>query len=191
MNLKECFRSAKRYIEKEADFFSRYQLLKNTYRFQKNFPSFFDFYPKTLPFRNKEGNLVFEKALSIKRSCGERLWVESTKKLTLEEKENYQVVIIPNRHEHDGNTDFSKLFEEKLINNPLEKHPIAKFVRGIRYHNDPNEYERKVENMKNVKSVYIVASLIDDTDFLEVADVASQYINNGAKEVNLIAPFYR
>lgn len=176
-------------IKNEIDYFNRYRALRDTYPRNRNFPSYFDFDKKTLPYTNNEGSLVYEKALSLKRSYGEKIWNKSTTRLTSEQRQDFQIVVIPNRHEHDGDEDFSKSFQRNLEENKLGKHPVATFKRGMAYHNDPHEGVRTVENMVNVKSVYIVASPIDEQDFDEIRLIANQYLNNGAREVNLISPF--
>jgi len=176
-------------IKNEIDYFRRYRVLRDTYPKNINFPSYFDFDKKTLPYRNDEGSLVYEKALSLKRSYGEKIWNRSTARLTNEERQDFQIVMIPSRHEHDGDLDFSKSFQQNLEENALGGHPVATFKRGMAYHNDPHEGERLIENMVNAKSVYIVASPLDEQDFDEIRFTANQYLNNGALEVNLIAPF--
>lgn len=188
-SIAEHIKFGKERLSEETNYYKRYLLLKNTYPLTKNFPSYFDFDKRTLPFKDENGNLVFPRAISLKRSYGEKIWVEATGRLTDEQRQDFQIVIIPSHHEHDGDEDFSKKFQTALTDLPLNDYPIATFKRGIQYYADPYEGERKVENMVNVKSAYIVASPIDEQDFEEIRFIANQYISNGALEVNLISPY--
>lgn len=174
---------------KEIDYYRGYLALRKTYSLTRNFPSYFDFDRKTLPFEDKADNLVFPKALSLKRNYGEKLWNKATRRLTEEQRQDFQIIVIPNRHNHDGDEDFSKKFQASLSLSPLGNYPVATFKRGMQYYEDPHEGERKVENMVNAKSVYIVASPLDEQDFEEIRLIANQYLSNGALEVNLISPF--
>lgn len=176
-------------LRKEIDYYRGYRALKDTYPLTRNFPSYLDFNRKTLPFKDETGNLVFPRALSLERSYGEKIWDKATKRLTDEQKQDFQIVVIPSRHEHDGDEDFSKKFQASLLESPLGKSPLATFKRGMQYYEDPYEGERTVEGMVNVKSAYIVASPLDEQDFEEIRFIANQYLGNGALEVNLISPF--
>ena len=176
-------------LRQETDYYKGYSALKKTYPLNRNFPGYFDFDRKTLPFKDKTGNLVFPRALSLKRRHGENIWNKATRRLTDEERQDFQIVIIPNRHEHDGDKDFSKKFQASLSESPLGKNPVAAFKRRMQYYEDPHEGERRVVGMVNVKSVYIVASPLDEQDFDEIRFIANQYLSNGALEVNLISPF--
>ncbi len=176
-------------IHTELGYYRGYQALKATYPLTRNFPSYINFDRKTLPFKDETGNLVFPRALSLKRKYGENIWNKATRRLTDEERQDFQIVVIPSRHEHEGDKDFSKKFQASLFKSPLGKNPVATFKRGMQYYEDPHEGERKVVEMINVKSVYIVASPLNEQDFDEIRFIANQYLSNGALEVNLVSPF--
>ncbi len=173
----------------EKDYHKGYQELKRTYPLTKNFPSYSDFDRQTLPFEDERGNLVFPKALSLKRSYGEKAWNKTTDKLTEKQRQDFQIVVVPSRHGHDGDEDFSTKLRASLSKFPLGNHHVATFKRGMQYYQDPHEGERTVENMANVQSVYIITSPLDEQDYDEIRFIANQYRNNGAIEVNLISPF--
>lgn len=183
-------------INLEYEYYQRYRELKKTYPKNRNFPSFFDFDTKTLPYKDKDGEMIYEKALSLKRSYCQKLWKEKSKIITPQERQNFQIVTISPRNslERDNNgkyftnPDFSNKLYEELQVDQLGPNPIARFVRGEPYKGTDKERDGKVEGLKKVSSVFIVASPIDEIDTLEIIRVASEYRMQGAKEVILIAP---
>ena len=61
-------------LTREVNYYRGYLALRKTYPLNRNFPGYFDFDRKTLPFEDKTGNLVFPRALSLKRKHGPGLF---------------------------------------------------------------------------------------------------------------------
>lgn len=145
-------------------------------------------YPYQLKLPNGEIRTVFDRALCLKRDWGEKLWIEKTRRLTKEERKDCQVVIIPPKNERQSNGDFTSglLKDQEMLN--IGKYPAAVFNR-TRYENI--EYGKRIVNQRKVKSVYIVSSAVTQDDISDILAVANEYKNEGAIEINLIAPFIK
>ena len=147
---------------------------------------------ETLPYQitlpNGEKRAVFDRAICIKRDWGEAIWMNKTNKLSERERTNCQVVVIPPRSEKKGNGDFSNELIKDLKTNQISKSPVA-ILERTKY--EVVEYGKKIVGQQNVKSVYIVASAVSEDDLADIISVAQEYKDNGAIEVNLIAPFIK
>lgn len=140
----------------------------------------------TLP--NGEIKDVFPHALGMTREWGEKIWIKATNRLTKEERKDCQVVIIPPKQEKLGNGDFSSTLLKDLKGEQIGKYPMAIF-RRTRY--EKIEYGKNIDGQRKVKSVYIVASAVTEEDLSNIRAVAQEYRDEGAIEVNLIAPFIK
>ena len=179
--------------EKVEEYKKRYPLL-NT-----EFPPYKAFVKDTLPYEDKDRNIVYAKALTLKRGWSQEFWKDKSK-LSKEDRENFQIVVISPRDRKKENPglegsfntpDFTESFYQDLTEKPLGKNPIAKFERGEPYKKTDLEREGKIKDQRKVKSVYIVASLLDGIDIDEIIQAASEYRQNGAIEINLVAPFIK
>jgi phosphoribosylpyrophosphate synthetase len=192
--------------ENQRSYKKRHELLNTKIPFKA-------FDEDTLPYRKLDSSLwapepdenpiVFERALSIKRDWSSWFWKKKSEVLkNPEDRKNFQIVTISPKDskEREGslqrsvegkyytNPDFSEALFDDLSMNQLGPHPIAKYKRGMHYAVTDNEREGKVENRKDVNTVFIVASPVDNTDLNEIVEIANEYRQNGTKEVILIAP---
>lgn len=149
------------------------------------------FVEDTLPYPGRNGEVVFRKALALKREWSAEHWRQKLTERSKEDRENCQVVVIPPRDPNNNNKDFSEAMLNDLKQNPLGRYPVAHLERQP-YHDDTGDSGRKVVGRKKVKTVYIVASIVDDHDVADVQHVASQYKLYGEDvEVNLVSPFIK
>ncbi len=173
--------SAAEIFRKQLEYQRRYELLGIKY------PPLNAFVEDSLPVEGRRGP-VFKKALALKREWSAEHWRMKNIDLTPEERLNCQVVVVPPRNLENKNKDFSEEFYESLKQKPLGKYPVARLDRQD-YKGD-KEKGRKIIGEKKVRSVYIVSSLVDERDILDVAFIASQYrLNNENVEINLVSPF--
>lgn len=154
----------------------------------KGFPPPAAFVGNTLPREGEKGNILFERALSLTRKWAAHFWQSSVDKLTPEQKQNYQIIIISPRKK-GVNDDFSQALLKQYENNQSLPHPVA-FLERTSY--EEIEYGRKIENQTHsVDSVYIVCSPTDDATLMDIVSVAGEYKRRGAKQITLIAPFIK
>lgn len=180
-------------INEQMSYRERHALLKAAFPKVSRLPPLDAFVKHTLPFQRTVGEkeIVFAKALALKREYSQTFWKRKTEKLGLteEERRDFQVVFIPPSREKNGDRDFTKQLYAELEKKNLGKYPPAKLVKGERYRNDPFEAPYKIENFHRAKSVYIVTSPLSKGDFTDIAMVAQEYRRLGAKEVILVSPF--
>lgn len=180
-------------VNQDLPYIERYRLLQTNISPRLTTPPFRAFIKERLPFQLKSGQkeVVFAHALALKREWSQQFWKEKTDQLRLTERErkDVQIVVIPPSRQKNGDGDFSKKFYADLKRKPLGKYPVAKFIRGQKYGNEPYESEYLIENFKKAKSIYIIASPLSKSDFADINFVAGQYLMNGAKEIILVAPF--
>lgn len=173
------------YQQKQAEYEKRFALLRIKY------PPINAFVKETLPFPGRGGEVVFKRALALKRSWSAEHWQMKLADRSKEDRENCQVVVIPPRDPNNNNKDFSSNLHEELKKTQLGRHPVARLERQD-YKGDTGDIGRKIIGKKKVKTVYIVASIIDDHDMADVQHVASQYKMYGEDvEVNLVTPFLK
>lgn len=145
----------------------------------------------TLPHLGRNGEVIFGKALALKRKWSAEHYQIKITERSKEDRENCQIVVIPPRDPNNKNKDFSKEFYNDLRENQLGKYPVVKLERQD-YKGDTGDIGRKIIGKKKVKTVYIVASIVDDHDLEDVRHVASQYQLYGEDvEINLVAPFIK
>ena len=149
------------------------------------------FIEDTLPYLGRNGEIVFKKALTLKRE-----WSSTDYQCKLEgrsqfDREDCQVVVIPPRDPNNKNKDFSEEFLNDLKKNRLGKHPVAILERQ-NYKGDTGDSGRNILGKKKVKTVFIVASIVDDHDLVDVQHVAYKYRQYGEDvEINLVSPFIK
>ncbi|MFA6390959.1 MAG: phosphoribosyltransferase [Patescibacteria group bacterium] len=171
--------------QKFFDYEKRYQLLGPT-----KVP-LGAFVKDTLPFLGRNGEIVYKKALTLKREWSSADYQAMTKGRTQFQKEDYQIVIIPPRNPTSENKDFTEDFLKKLKDNKSGKYPVATLSRQD-YKGDTGDQGRNIIGRKKVRTVYIVASIVDDHDLVDVLHVAHKYKEYGEDvEINLIAPFIK
>jgi len=158
----------------------------------------------TLPHRSllQEGNpVIYERALSIKRKWNAEFWKKKSEIIKPEERKNFQIVTIAPRDpesrlinnerlpekKYFTHQDFSEAFTKELSLEQFGPHPIAQYKRGQHYKDD-HDHVSMIDNRKDVNTVFIVASPVDETDLSEIVATAEEYRKNGAKEVILISP---
>lgn len=171
--------------KKQLEYERRYKLLGPT-RVPLN-----AFVEDSLPYPGRNGEVVFKKALTLKRE-----WATTDYQKMLEgrsnfEREDYQVVVIPPRNPNNKNKDFTEDFINSLNEERLGKYPVATLERQD-YKGDTGDQGRSILGKKKVKTVYIVASIVDDHDLADVQHVAYKYRQYGEDvEINLVSPFIK
>lgn len=172
-------------IQKNLDYEKRYQLLGPT-----KVP-LSAFVKDTLPYLGRNGEVVFKKALTLRREWSAADYQTMLEGRTQFQREDFQVVVIPPRDSNNKNKDFTEEFINNLNENKLGKYPVAKLERQ-EYKDDDGDQGRSVNGRKKVKTVYIVASIVDDHDLADVQYVAYKYKQYGADvEINLVSPFIK
>lgn len=165
----------------------RYSLLRST-RVPLN-----GFVEDTLPYPGKNGEVIFKRALMLKRAWSTEQYRhkidESTR--SKEDRENCQVVVIPPRNPNNKNKDFSQAFFQNLKESQLGKYPAA-YLKRQSYHDDKGDKGRFIIGKRNVKTVYIVSSLVDSSDIEDIQHAASEYrLYGNDVQVNLVSPFIK
>jgi phosphoribosylpyrophosphate synthetase len=181
--------SAESNIRKEKEYRDRYALLKKNHPDVKNLPPIQAFIKNTLPYLNKDGYVVYERALSLERSWAEEFWLKKTNKLTKKEREDFQIALIKPYNVRNGDSDFSGEFFRKIKKNQKGPHEIFEFKRTK---HEPNffEYSRETIGMVKTNVAYIVGSVVTDQDLKDVQTIAANYRRLGVKEIVLISPYF-
>lgn len=178
-----------RLINKEYIYKQRYGLLKKDHPDVKKFPPIDAFVKGTLPYLDKEGHVVYERALSLERPWAEEFWMEKTNKLTKKEREDFQIAVIKPYDVRNGDSDFSREFTKKIKKTHSGPHEIFEFKRK-KFEEKGHEYSRETIGMVKTNVAYIVASIVTEQDLKDVQTIASNYRRLGVKEIVLIAPFF-
>ncbi len=172
-------------VRKQQEYEKRHALL------QVKYPPLNAFVLETLPYPGRNGEVVFRKALTLKREWSSEHYQMKLTERSPEDRKDCQVVVIPPSDPNNRNKDFSEEFFNDIKNNQLGKHPVARLERQD-YNKDTGDIGRYVIDKKKVKTVFIVASIVDDHDYLDVIHVASEYRQYGEDvEINLVSPFIK
>lgn len=149
------------------------------------------FVEDTLPYLGRNGEIIFKKALTLKREWSSVDYQYKIEGRSQFDREDCQVVVIPPRDPNNKNKDFSEDFLNDLRKNRLGKHSVATLERQ-NYRGDTGDSGRNIIGKKKVKTVFIVASIVDDHDLADVQHVAYKYKQYGEDvEINLVAPFIK
>jgi len=170
---------------KQLEYEKRYKLLGKTTA------PLSAFVKDTLPTQGRNGEVVFKKALALKREWSAVDYQSMIEGRTQYQREDYQIVVIPPRDPENKNKDFTEDFVKKLNDIKLGKHPVATLKRQD-YNGDTGDQGRKIDRIKKVKTVYIVASIVNDHDLADIQHVVHKYQEYGEDvEINLISPFIK
>lgn len=172
-------------VRLQQEYGKRYKLLRIKY------PPLRAFIEDTLPNQGRNGEVIFNKALALKRQWSANHYQMKITERSQKDRDDCQVVVIPPRDPNNKNKDFSEAFYNDLKKNQLGKYPVARLQRQ-NYKGDTGDIGRTIVGQKRVKTVYIVASIVDDHDLMDVDHVASQYQMHGEDvEINLVTPFIK
>lgn len=173
---------------KEKNYRDRHFLLKKDHPEVKDFPPIKAFIKDTLPYY-KDGNIVYERALSLNRSWAEEFWMQKTKRLSEEERKDFQIAVMKPYDATNGDNDFSGKFIRKIKKNKKGSHSVFEYQR-IKYEDKGHEYGRELLGIEKTNIAYIVSSVVTEQDFKDVRTIALAYRRLGVKEIVLISPFF-
>ncbi|KKQ23976.1 MAG: hypothetical protein US40_C0009G0020 [Candidatus Roizmanbacteria bacterium GW2011_GWC2_37_13] len=154
-----------------------------------------DLYQRRLPVLIRD-RITFCRSIDFKRDALRREWNEKRRKLTKEERQNFQIVVINSpglKNPTQRREDVTLSLIEDLEATQIGPHPVATVEEYNYSGNDPDS-RLSINNMEPASRLYIVASLVTAEDFRRVNRVVWDYKrafgNKTLREVVLVSTHF-
>jgi len=178
-------------MNNEAYSYAAHKRLLNRERRAEPFPRS-AFIKSTLPQLDKTGHGVSVRAEAVRRMSSQVHWDYKNESLKIQDKEDYQIVVIPSSHRTPKKHNSSPVDVTNEVADILRKETIGKYPVAIYKESDfadDLEKRKMLDRQKVPETTYIIASPITERDYLLIQTTASRLKKRGVKKIVIIAPF--